>query len=466
MTKTQPRHLLSVSQLNREAKQALESRLNTVWVVGEISNLKSYSSGHWYFTLKDEHAQISCAMFRGRNMYVSPKPSNGQQVILRGKVSLYEERGNYQLIAESMEPAGDGRLRQAFEQLKSRLRNEGLFERATKAPLPARAQHIAVITSPTGAAIRDILSILKRRSPDILISIIPAVVQGQNAARELCQAIDTARNFNDSRGQQRRDKEKPISEENINPIDVIILGRGGGSLEDLWPFNEESLARAIFACDIPIVSAVGHETDITISDFVADARAPTPSAAAEMLSSDKRDTLAALKRLDKRLQHHMQNKLNQARMQLDWRSQRLTRPDHKLKLQGATLQGLEARLVATQQQQLLQIKAKLQELSTALNHQHPGNELHRQKENLKQLGKTLKRLTLLRLEQGKQQLSLQSQLLNTVNPLSTLTRGYSITSDSENHIITSITQLQTGETLNTKLTDGCAISSVIQVIPD
>jgi exodeoxyribonuclease VII large subunit len=456
-----------VSQLNREAKQALESRLNTVWVVGEISNLKSYSSGHWYFTLKDEGAQISCAMFRGRNIYVSPKPENGQQVILRGKVSLYEERGNYQLIADSMEPAGDGRLRQAFEQLKSRLRVEGLFESTRKTPLPTRPKHIAVITSATGAAIRDILSILKRRSPDILVSVIPALVQGQSAANELCQAISKAQKFNDTVNKNHLNTDKnSANEADQTPIDVLIIGRGGGSLEDLWPFNEEPLARAISACKIPIVSAVGHETDITISDFVADARAPTPSAAAEMLSSDRRDTLSALKRHENQLQHHILNKLNQSRQQLDWRSQRLTRPDHKLALQSLKLQNLEARLTANQELRLQNLRVKLQNLSTALGHQHPGEDLQILEQTLERLSKGLKAAMRSRLEYVKRQLSLQSQLLNTVNPLSTLTRGYSITTDAENRVITSIKHMKTKQTIKTKLTDGCAISTIIQVIPD
>jgi exodeoxyribonuclease VII large subunit len=366
-----------------------------------------------------------------------------------------------------MEPAGDGRLRQAFEQLKSRLRVEGLFESTRKTPLPTRPKHIAVITSATGAAIRDILSILKRRSPDILVSVIPALVQGQSAANELCQAISKAQKFNDTVNKNHLNTDKnSANEADQTPIDVLIIGRGGGSLEDLWPFNEEPLTRAISACKIPIVSAVGHETDITISDFVADARAPTPSAAAEMLSSDRRDTLSALKRHENQLQHHILNKLNQSRQQLDWRSQRLTRPDHKLALQSLKLQNLEARLTANQELRLQNLRVKLQNLSTALGHQHPGEDLQILEQTLERLSKGLKAAMRSRLEYVKRQLSLQSQLLNTVNPLSTLTRGYSITTDAENRVITSIKHMKTKQTIKTKLTDGCAISTIIQVIPD
>src|SRR5690606_31569338 len=248
-----------VSQLNRRAKQLLETHLPLLWVEGELSNVSQPSSGHWYFTLKDDQAQVRCAMFRNRNMLVRFKPQQGQQVLLRARVSLYEGRGDYQLIAEHMEEAGAGALQRAYEELKQKLAAEGLFSDDLKQPLPSLPRHIGVITSPTGAAIRDILHVLARRFPAIPVTVLPVAVQGKEAAPQIVKAIQLA---------NRADL-----------FDVLILARGGGSLEDLWPFNEEVVARAIHASKLPIVSAVGHEVDFTIADFVADLRAPTPSVA-------------------------------------------------------------------------------------------------------------------------------------------------------------------------------------------
>jgi exodeoxyribonuclease VII large subunit len=262
-------HILSVTELNRRARQLLEVHLATVWVRGEISNLSMPSSGHWYFTLKDDKAQIRCAMFRGNNALLRFKPEHGMQVIARGRVSLYEGRGDYQLIAENLQVDGAGNLQIAFEQLKAKLEDERLFDDDFKQELPTLPKHVGVITSPTGAAIRDILSIFKRRFPAIQISIFPVPVQGADAAPAIIKALQLANKH--------------------TGFDALILARGGGSLEDLWAFNEEAVARAVFASEIPVVSAIGHETDFTICDFVADIRAATPSAAAELLSPDIAD---------------------------------------------------------------------------------------------------------------------------------------------------------------------------------
>src|SRR5690625_2927780 len=262
------RDVLSVSQLNRRSKQILETHLPLVWVEGEVSNLSRPSSGHWYFTLKDDQAQVRCAMFRNRNQLVRFNPAQGQQLLLRARVSLYEGRGDYQLIVEHMEEAGFGALQRAFEELKTRLSQEGLFASERKRPLPTLPKHIGVITSPTGAAIRDILSVLKRRFPAVPVTVLPVPVQGKEAAPAIVSALDLANRS--------------------ELFDVLILARGGGSLEDLWPFNEEAVARAIYASRTPVVSAVGHEVDFSIADFVADVRAPTPSAAAELV--DRKST--------------------------------------------------------------------------------------------------------------------------------------------------------------------------------
>src|SRR5690554_5847445 len=275
------REILSVSHLNRRCRQLLETQLPMVWVEGEISNLAHPSSGHWYFTLKDDQAQVRCAMFKNRNQAVTFSPEQGQHVLLRARASLYEGRGDYQLIAEHMEEAGLGRLQREFEALKKKLASEGLFDPDNKRPLPTLPQHVAVITSPTGAAIRDILAVLQRRFPACKVTVVPAPVQGREAAGHLREALALALR--------------------ANLFDAIIIGRCGGSLEDLWAFNDEALARAIAASPVPIISAVGHEIDFTIADFVADVRAATPSNAAEIVVDRADNFIARIDRAERRL---------------------------------------------------------------------------------------------------------------------------------------------------------------------
>ncbi|MGI9295274.1 MAG: exodeoxyribonuclease VII large subunit, partial [Pseudomonadales bacterium] len=305
------RDILGVSELNRKAKQLLETHFSTVWVQGELSNFARPQSGHWYFSLKDDKAQLRCAMFRNRNQLLRYAPREGEQVLVRGRLSLYEGRGDYQLVAAFMEPAGEGALRLALEQLKLRLENEGLFDQGAKLPLPERSTEIAVITSPTGAALHDILTVLRRRSPAIAVTILPVVVQGTEAAEQIVQALQLANSGK------------------LTP-DAIILARGGGSIEDMWPFNDESVARAIFASHIPVVSAVGHETDFSISDFVADLRAPTPSAAAELLSQDDSSLLAKLDLSKAQLTRLMVQRIAIERHALASLSRHLRHPRHRL----------------------------------------------------------------------------------------------------------------------------------------
>ena len=269
-TQNSDRLIFSVSELNRTVSQLFETQFPLLWVEGEISNFARPASGHWYLTLKDRQAQVRCAMFRNSNLRVNFTPANGSQVLVRCRVSLFEGRGDYQLIVEHMEEAGFGALQRQFDELKQKLANEGLFSPQQKKPLPTSINHIGIVTSPTGAAINDILSVLQRRFPSIKVTIFPTAVQGEQAAAQIVQAIANANRYT----------------LNDRTCDALIVGRGGGSLEDLWPFNEEIVARAIAASTIPIVSAVGHEIDFTIADFVADLRAATPSAAAELLSPD------------------------------------------------------------------------------------------------------------------------------------------------------------------------------------
>jgi len=313
---TPQREVFSVSRLNREARALVEGHFPLIWVEGELSNLARPSSGHLYFTLKDEQAQVRCAMFKLRNQLLGFKPDNGMQVLARARVSLYEGRGEFQLLIEHLEEAGDGALRRTFEQLKHKLAAEGLFDATQKKPLPSLPRCIGVITSPSGAALRDILSVLRRRFPALPVLVYPVPVQGQGAGEKIAAAIRLAA--------QRRD------------CDVLIVSRGGGSLEDLWAFNEEVVARAIHACDLPIISGVGHEIDFTIADFVADHRAATPSAAAELVSPDQTEWLAQLRGFELRFTQQLRTLLARHRQGLAWLEQRLQQQAPQRRLANQT----------------------------------------------------------------------------------------------------------------------------------
>ncbi|MFS8609180.1 MAG: exodeoxyribonuclease VII large subunit, partial [Gammaproteobacteria bacterium] len=327
VAETPPRDVYTPSRLNREARMLLERGLPALWLEGEISNFSRPSSGHWYFSLKDEAAQIRCAMFRQRNVLARFTPKDGMHVQARGRVSLYEPRGDYQFILDYIEEAGEGLLRRKFEELKNKLAAEGLFDPARKRSLPKIPRRIGVITSPTGAAIRDILHILKRRFCSIPVLIYPVQVQGAAAAPQIAAAIRLA---------GRRAE-----------CDVLILARGGGSLEDLWAFNEEIVARAIYECPIPIVSGVGHEVDFTIADFVADVRAPTPSGAAELVVPDSAEWVRAFATLERRLTSTLRRLLNERIQRMDWLTRRLQRrnPRFELEQHAQRLDELERRLL-------------------------------------------------------------------------------------------------------------------------
>ncbi|MBV1873838.1 MAG: exodeoxyribonuclease VII large subunit, partial [Gammaproteobacteria bacterium] len=318
------RNIFTIAQLNQRARDLLEGEFPAIWVEGEISNLVAPSSGHLYFTLKDSQAQVRAAMFRGNNRYLTYSPRNGLKVLVRCRVSLYPARGDYQLIVELMEESGEGALRRAFELLKQKLAGEGLFDASLKQLLPSYPEHVGVVTSPTGAAIKDILSVFKRRFPATEISILPVVVQGEDSAAAIAQAIKKANQ--------------------LKLFDVLIVGRGGGSLEDLWAFNEEIVARAIFASKIPVVSAVGHEIDFTISDLVADIRAPTPSAAAELLSPDQGDIQTKLRNTEQSLLNAAKRNIALKQLSLKQVKKRLKHPGQTLQEQTQRLDRLEVRL--------------------------------------------------------------------------------------------------------------------------
>lgn len=434
------RSAISVSELNRQVKSLLEHSFMTLQVEGEISNLARPSSGHWYFTLKDDRAQVRCAMFRGRNQQVRFRPKEGDQVVVMAKVSLYEGRGDFQLICEQMQESGQGRLQQAFERLKLQLSQEGLFDASRKRPLPSPARHIGVITSPTGAAIHDILQVLQRRCPSLPVALYPTAVQGNEAAAQIVRALELA----------NRD----------GRCDALIVGRGGGSLEDLWPFNEESVARAIAASDIPVVSAVGHEVDISISDLVADLRAPTPSAAAELLSPDQSQLQQQLQVLRQRLSRQTLRTLEQHRARLEHLRARLRHPGERLREQSQRLDQLELRLQRALNLRLQHSDQRLEALHQRLQRSSPSRLLVRKQQQLAPLQQRLQHGIELLLQQRRQQLQFQVRQLNGVSPLATLERGYAIVQDQNGQAITRQEQVSPGDQIRARLHQGTLICTV------
>lgn len=427
------RDVLTVSQLNGRARVLLEDVFRSVWVEGEISNLARPASGHMYFTLKDSGAQVRCALFRQSATRVRQALRDGMAVRVRGKVSLFEGRGDYQLILDTVEPAGDGALRLAFDALKEKLGAEGLFSADSKRPLPVHPQRIGIITSPTGAVIRDIISVFARRAPQVELNLIPTAVQGREAIAQIVRAIRLA----DSRG-----------------FDALILARGGGSLEDLWCFNEEAVARAVAACKTPIVSAVGHETDVSISDFVADVRAPTPSAAAELLAPDNSGLQHRLDGLQRRLTLRMQNRLVHDRLRLDSLIRRLRHPGERLRQQAQRLDDLDMRLRRAFMHNLNQRRERMVRLETRLAAQHPGRTLALLGQRLDSLAERLPRAMRDVLKDRRQRLQSHVQTLQIVSPLATLARGYSILLDEQGQAIRSAEQTRNGQRLTARLNEG------------
>ncbi|BBT18530.1 exodeoxyribonuclease VII large subunit [Metapseudomonas otitidis] len=427
------REVLTVSQLNQRARHLLEDVFPQVWVEGEISNLARPASGHLYFTLKDSQAQVRCALFRQNALKVRQALRDGLAVKVRGKVSLFEGRGDYQMIADAVEPAGDGALRLAFEALKEKLAGEGLFATERKRPLPAHPQRVGIVTSPTGAVIRDIISVFRRRAPQVSLTLVPTAVQGREATAQIVRALALA----DAQG-----------------FDALILARGGGSLEDLWCFNEEAVARAVAACKTPIVSAVGHETDVSISDFVADVRAPTPSAAAELLAPDSSGLRQRLEGLERRLLLRMRQLIAHQHLRLDGLTRRLRHPGERLRQQAQRLDDLEMRLQRALDRQVSQRRERLARLETRLAAQHPGRALGLLRQRLDALAARLPRA--MRETLGTRRLELQSQVqtLHAFSPLATLGRGYSILLDERGQAIRSASQTQPGQRLKARLGEG------------
>ena len=426
--------VFTVTQLNQRAKQLLEITFSSVKVEGEISNLSRPSSGHWYFTLKDKGAQVRCAMFRSRTAQVKFQPKEGDNIVVRGKVSLYENRGDYQLIVDAMKPAGEGQLQQAFIQLKQKLGAEGLFATERKQTLPAHVKRIAVITSPTGAAIHDILTVLKRRFPAIEVDIYPVQVQGKEAAQQIIWSINQAN-----------------ADDNTN---VIIVGRGGGSIEDLWCFNDENLARTIFHSRLPIVSAVGHEVDFTIADFVADARAPTPSAAAEMLSPDQQEYWQRLTTLSSQLEKNILQQLKNKNWQLQSAQRGLQHPGQKLAQYAQTLDMLELRMLQSQKNQFSQLQKRLTYNQQKLQQQSPANTLQKVNVQLTYLQQRLINSIKQTISHKKEGLQQHASLLNAVSPLQTLGRGYAILQTESDVIIRNSHDVKKGDLVSARIGQG------------
>ncbi len=399
----QERIILSISQLNTEVSQLLAQGFAALWVEGEISNFVRHTSGHWYFSLKDASAQVRCAMFRGRTSTLKLQPKNGMKVIARGKVGLYEARGEFQMVVDMLEEAGIGALQRQFEALKHELQTQGLFAAEHKQTLPRFPRSIGVITSPTGAAIRDILHVLQRRCPQIPVYVYPVAVQGEGASAQIAQAIAQA------------DTEQRC--------EVLIVGRGGGSIEDLWAFNEAVVAHAIFQCKTPIISGVGHEIDFTIADFVADVRAPTPSAAAELVSPD----MAA----------HQQH-----------------------------LQRLSTQLQRGQRRYLQQAQERLTRLHKRLETQRPTNRLQQKAQRLDELDIRLQRAMQRLLQRQRDKWQLQVSKLHAFSPLATLERGYSITQTHKGEVLRQTTQTKIGQMITTKLHNGTLESVVMRIRPE
>lgn len=433
--------VFTVSQLNQRAKQLLEITFSSVKVEGEISNLSRPSSGHWYFTLKDKGAQVRCAMFRSRTAQVRFQPKEGDQIVVRGKVSLYENRGDYQLIVDAMKPAGEGQLQQAFIQLKQKLGAEGLFNPEHKQVLPAIIKRIAVITSPTGAAIHDILTVLKRRFPAIEVDIYPVQVQGQDAAQQMIWSIN----------QVNSDASLALKEDTA---DVIIIGRGGGSIEDLWSFNDEQLARTIFNSKLPIVSAVGHEVDFTIADFVADVRAPTPSAAAEMLSPNREEYLSRLSSLSSRLKHSVQQNLQNKQWQLQGAQRGLQHPGDKLRQYAQTLDMLELRIQQSQKNKLILLSQRLNQTQQKLQQQSPANKLQHIERQLSYFQQRLNSAMKQFIANKNERLQQSALLLNAVSPLQTLGRGYAILQTNAETVIRDSHDVKKGDFISARIGHG------------
>ena len=455
--------IYSVSELNRAAKSLLEGQFPMVFVEGEISNFSRPASGHWYFTLKDDAGQLRTAMFRNRNMRINFTPKNGLKVLVRGRISLYEARGEFQFIAENMQEAGVGELQRAFEALRRKLQEEGLFDTESKRPIPTLTKHLALITSATGAAVHDVMSVLKRRFPALQCTLIPTQVQGEEATGQVVQALERAARFDDP------------------PFDLILLTRGGGSLEDLWTFNTEPVARAIAASPIPVISAVGHESDVTIADFVADLRAPTPSAAAELIAPDQIEWMQTLDRLAARMTKTLADSVGSKEHSLRAMAKRLRNPAQTLArfearltadlrslrsltyraIEDVDLSSFQEAMIVSAKAQLARSNAEFKIVSQRLA--PPHDKIQALTSETGHLERRLRASIDQTFTHNESQLRRISSQLEALSPLKTLARGFSITQSEDGQLISQAGSLTPGQLVTLRFSEGKAKATITDI---
>lgn len=432
--------IFSVTDLNRMAKSLLESHFQFVWLKGELSNLAKPRSGHLYFTLKDEHAQVRCAMFKHQQRGIDFDVTEGTEVLIQGTVSLYAERGDFQLIANKMLLWGTGQLQQAFDKLKQKLQNLGWFDEQIKKPLPLYPNTLGIVTSSTGDALQDILKILRHRYPVVRVIVYPTLVQGKNAAPSIVKAI------------QQAVKHKQA--------DILLLARGGGSLEDLWGFNEECVAKALYKCPIPVVTGIGHEMDYTIADFVADCRAPTPTGAAQLVTPDAAILYQSFQSVQSALKKSVQNILNINAMKVDHAEKRLIHPRDRIQRHIDKLTHQKQLVLQLMQEHLRQWFSRVDHLCLRLRHQSPALSLANKQQTITEKQMRMRKALQRSIEQKEQMMHQRFSILHSLSPLNTLKRGYTITSDTQGKPITSIKQIANKEKIVTQFEDGKVISVV------
>ncbi|MDH3982207.1 MAG: exodeoxyribonuclease VII large subunit [Kiritimatiellaceae bacterium] len=460
---TSKRQIYSVAEVNRKARMVLEGGMGELWVEGELSRVTIHSSGHWYFTLKDEAAAVSCAMFGRDNTSVAFRPKDGLKVQMLARPSLYEANGRYQLIATEMEEAGKGNLQEQFEKLKATLKDEGLFDEARKKPLPVLPRKIGVVTSPTGAAIRDIINVLTRRFPNLEILLAPVTVQGPTAAKSIAAAIgyfnkvEQAGRLLPGDGINKRETCSAL------PVDLLIVGRGGGSIEDLWAFNEEVVARAISASEIPVISAVGHEIDFTISDFVADVRAPTPSAAAELAVREQGALQDEILLYDRRLRQSLKTLSQDFRLRLNRaaHSYVFREPSALVNRYSLMVQSLCSRLPELLKYSAEDRRRRVERSNVRMGHLLQSNT-QQAHQHIDELGMVMQHQVVRKVERDRQKLQALENQLRMLNPLAVLGRGYSLTCKADGSVVRSIDDVEVDEVVVTQLTDGKVVSNVTE----
>jgi exodeoxyribonuclease VII large subunit len=447
MTRDDARKILSPTQLNTLARDLLEGAFPLIWVEGELGNLSRPGSGHLYFTLKDARAQVRCAMFKPKSQWLNFVPREGLRVMARGRLTLYEARGDYQLVIDHLEEAGEGALRRAFEALKARLTAEGLFDEARKRPLPVHLHRLGVITSPSGAAVRDVISVLARRFPLLEVDVLPVQVQGESAPAQIVSMLRRAA----ASGRYQ----------------ALLLTRGGGSLEDLWAFNDEQLARAIAASPVPVVSAVGHETDFSLADFAADLRAPTPSVAAELLVPDQRDLLNRLQSLHRQLGQHHAQQLRQRMQRADRAALRLQalRPQARLELLRQRQQDAIRRLHASWHDQQRRRLAALRHAAAVLRANQPQRRLRVLRERLAALQTRPQAAVARQLQREALKLRGLARSLEAISPLATVARGYALITGEDGALVRSVRQVGAGQQVQARLGDGSLHLRVEDITP-